>query len=217
MRFYSQYKQDQILYSRYFNKLSTNGFFIEIGAHNGEYLSNTLFYEESLNWNGICIEASPLLFLECKTRRKCLSLNYAICNNNGEASFLELRGDPNPLSGLVDNYDNRHLERIENHIKTIGGSGHLINVPTRKLQTILDENNINEIHYLSIDTEGSELDILKSIDFKKTFIHVVEIENNYPDTFQEIQNILLLNGFIHDTNIDRDEIFVNSKSLLLDK
>jgi FkbM family methyltransferase len=215
MTFYSQCRQDEILYSRYFEKLSKPGFFIEIGAHNGEYLSNTLFYEESLNWNGICIEASPLLFVECKKRRKCLSLNYAICNNDGEANFLELIGDPTPLSGLVDMYDPRHIQRIDNHIQTIGGEKNYINISTRKLQTVLDDNNINEVHYLSIDTEGAELDILKSIDFKKTFIHVVEIENNYPDTFNEIKNILLSNGFIHDKNIEWDEIFINSKSVLL--
>jgi hypothetical protein len=85
MKYYSQCKQDELLYARYFHKLTTPGFFIEIGAHNGEYLSNTLFYEESLNWQGICIEASPLLFAECEKRRKCLALNYAICNNDGEA------------------------------------------------------------------------------------------------------------------------------------
>lgn len=214
--FYSQCKQDEILYSRYFNKLSTPGFFIEIGAHNGEYLSNTLFYEESLNWNGICIEASPLLFAECKKRRKCLSLNYAICNNDGESNFLELIGDPTALSGLVDMYDHRHIQRIDNHIQTIGGEKNYISISTRKLQTILDDNNINEIHYLSIDTEGSELDILKSIDFNKTFIHVIEVENNYPDKFEVIKNILLSNGFIHDKNIEWDEIFIHSHSILLD-
>jgi len=215
MKYYSQCKQDELLYARYFHKLTTPGFFIEIGAHNGEYLSNTLFYEESLNWQGICIEASPLLFAECEKRRKCLALNYAICNNDGEAEFLELSGDPSALSGLIETYDDRHTKRIKTHIQTNGGHSDVIIVKTSKLKTILDNNNIKEVHYLSIDTEGSELDILNSIDFEKTFIHIIEVENNYPDKFQPIIDLLLKNGFIHKENIDWDEIFVNSKSPFL--
>ena len=52
MKFYSQYKQDEILYNKYFNRVK-DGYFIEIGAHDGSYLSNTLFYEETLNWKGL--------------------------------------------------------------------------------------------------------------------------------------------------------------------
>ena len=215
MKYYSQYKQDEILYQHYFHKLKHPGFFIEIGAHNGEYLSNTLYYEESLNWKGICIEASPLLFEKCEKRRKCLSLNYAICNKEGEAQFMELIGDPNPLSGLIETYDPRHIQRIDGHIQQYGGDKNFITVKTCRLQTILDKNDIKEVHYISIDTEGSELDILYSIDFNKTFIHIIEVENNYPDKFQPIIDLLTKNGFIYTGRIECDEVFIHTKSNLI--
>ena len=42
----------------------------------------------------------------------------------------------------------------------------------------MEENNINNIDYLSIDTEGSELNVLKGIDFDKFNINIISVENN---------------------------------------
>ena len=46
---------------------------------------------------------------------------------------------------------------------------------------ILEEHKIKNIDFLSIDTEGSELDILSTIDFDKYIIDVITIEDNYND------------------------------------
>ena len=61
-----------------------NGFFIEAGAWDGEYLSNTLFFELDRNWTGLLVEANRLAFKTMVLRgaRKrstaanvCLSVN----------------------------------------------------------------------------------------------------------------------------------------------
>jgi FkbM family methyltransferase len=65
------------------------------------------------------------------------------------------------LSGLIDNYDARHLQRINQELKQHGGNKEIIDVSCYKLENILREQNINHIDYLSIDTEGNELAILK--------------------------------------------------------
>lgn len=55
--------------------LQTNGFFIECGALDGEYLSNTLYMERVLNWEGILIEADQKAFSQLTVRnRKAYSL-----------------------------------------------------------------------------------------------------------------------------------------------
>jgi FkbM family methyltransferase len=211
MTFYSQYKQDEILYTKYFNRVK-DGYFIEIGAHDGSYFSNTLFYEETLNWKGMCIEPHPTLFKKCLERRKCISLPYAITDSDGVQLFLqvpETRGDA--LSGILENYHPIHFNDIARNTD-ISNITSVVN--TKSLQSILDNTNVKEIHYLSIDTEGSELKVLKGIDFEKVFIHLIEIENNYPDIFKESEQILLTNGFIKVMSIKCDEIFINSKSFL---
>ena len=58
-------------------------------------------------------------------------------------------------------------------------------IKTERLETILDKYNILNINYLSIDVEGSELNVVKSINFEKVFIDVIGFENN-----RNIGNIL---------------------------
>jgi FkbM family methyltransferase len=214
MKFYSQLQQDIILYEKYFKNIN-NGVFVEVGAHDGEEGSNTLFYEESLNWSGICIEPHPELYNKLIKKRKCICVQSAVCMNEGEEIFIKLTGHPTAISGLERMYDNRHLQRIKNELDIPGSFKEIITVKTTKLQNILSNNNINEIHYLSIDVEGAEIEVVKSIDFNNTFIHVISIENNYPDTFDNIKDILISNGFKHTFNIVWDEIFINTKSELI--
>jgi len=86
------------------------------------------------------------------------------------------------ISGLKKDYDNRHLERLKRETMEYGGFAESIIVPTKKLETICDENNIKHINYLSIDVEGAEFEVIKSINFDKVFIDVIGFENNYHDT-----------------------------------
>lgn len=215
--FYSQLGQDKILFEVFFKDVE-NGIFVDVGAHDGKTCSNTLFYEESLNWKGICIEPLPDVYNLLINNRKCLSLNYAICNENTDnKEFLELKGHSEMISGLLECYDQRHLQRVHREINEFGGSFKIIKVKTKMLKDILFDNNIEEIHYLSIDAEGAELDILKSIDFSKVFIHVLDIENNFSDTFYIIKNYLEDKGFTNCFSISFDEIFINNNSSLKNK
>ena len=211
--FYSQLEQDRILFERFFKNIK-DGFFVDIGAHDGKTCSNTLFYEETLKWNGICIEPLPDVYNLLIKNRKSKCFNYAICNDNTEKDFLELKGYPEMISGLLECYDPRHLQRVYRELNEHGGSGKVIKVKTKKLQDILLDNNVNEIHYLSIDAEGAEFEILNSIDFSKVFIHVIDIENNFSDTFYIIKDFLESKGFTNCFSISFDEIFINNNSNL---
>ena len=64
--------------------------------------------------------------------------------------------------------------------KYIFNKGHeIIQVETTLLSKLLEKHNVTKIDFLSIDTEGSELAILKTIDFNKIFIDVITVEDNY--------------------------------------
>jgi hypothetical protein len=86
------------------------------------------------------------------------------------------------LSGIVDRYDDRHMSRIKREQEKHGGSATQITVPGYKLSTLLKDTSFQSIDYMNIDTEGSEFEILKSIDFKKIQIGIITVENNYNDT-----------------------------------
>jgi hypothetical protein len=97
------------------------------------------------------------------------------------------------ISGLKDNYDQRHHHRLqcENY-----QNGSTTEIKTQRLETILDYNNVKNVNYLSIDVEGAEFDVIKSINFDKVFIDVIGFENNYNDTSIPIVEYLESKNYI---------------------
>jgi len=177
-QFYSQHGQDQYIYDRFF-KSKANGFFIEIGAYDGITLSNTLFLEETLGWNGICIEPIKSKFRILVNRRRAKCINACVSYYEGEAEFheVEMPEYGGMYSGLLENYDERHSKLIDE----CALSKRIYKVPVKKLSRILDEFPVEVIDYCSIDTEGSEFQIMKDIKENNIVINVLSIENNYRD------------------------------------
>jgi hypothetical protein len=100
------------------------------------------------------------------------------------------------LSGIQSNFDSRHIARIVRENKQTGSITTKIKVQSKKIETICDEYNIKHIHYLSIDVEGSEFDVIKSINFNKVFIDIIGFENNYDDVSIPIIDYLKNNNYI---------------------
>jgi rRNA pseudouridine-1189 N-methylase Emg1 (Nep1/Mra1 family) len=100
------------------------------------------------------------------------------------------------ISGIKDNFDIRHFDRLQRENIQHGSTTEVIKVETKKLETILDENNIKHINYLSIDVEGAEFEVIKSIDFDKVFIDIIEFESNYDDASILIVEYLQNKGFV---------------------
>lgn len=203
-KYFSQYKQDEFLDKVLFNK-KRNGFFIEIGAHDGISLSNSLFFEKNRNWEGICIEPNPTVFEKLTKNRKSLNLNVCIGDSNDTVKFTQIVGYAEMLSGVSSKYDTRHLERIENEVSINGGEIKSIDVQMVCLDAISQINN-RCIDFISIDTEGNELDIVKSIDFKKIHIKVLVIENNYKD--KNLAYFLNNKNYIFIASLATDEVYI---------
>ncbi len=202
MKYYSQYGQDKFLYENFFTD-KKDGFFIDIGAHNGIHLSNTYFFE-NLGWSGFCFEPIPTVFNELQKNRKCNLINCALSNKKGFDDFLMLEGYTEMLSGLVNEYDQNHLIRINNEILMMGGKKNVI-----KCETVLfeDYNFPENIDYISLDVEGAEMTILKTIDFEKHKIKFMTIEVNH--SAKEIENFMVDKGFEKISNLGCDFVFKN--------
>jgi len=180
--FYSQYGQDEYLENNIF-KGYKNGFFMDIGAHDGVSINNTLYFEKNNSWTGLNIEPIKNVFDKLTSNRpNNINLNCAVCNNDGETDFLCNTGYTEMISGIKSTFDSRHYERLQRENQSKGSTTESITVNTKKIETICRENNISHINYLSIDVEGAEFEVIKSINFDKVFIDVIEFENNYNDT-----------------------------------
>lgn len=209
-KFYGQNLQDRYVYEHFLKDL-TGGMFLDIGASDGERFSNTLFFEESMGYTGICIEPRKVAFKALVERRPgSFCENVAIdSEEKEEALFLELKGYGSGLSGLLDRYDPRHVKRISWEKNNPGNEGQdVIKVRTVKLESILDKYHMHDFDVCSLDVEGAELEILKSIDWEKTTIRVLIVENNYGDP--ELRKYLESVGMKYKCTLARqDEIYVN--------
>ena len=195
--FYSQYKQDEYLETTIF-KGYKDGFYVDVGSHDGVSLNNTLYFERNNNWRGINIEPIKGVFDKLVANRSAdrnTNINCAICNYEGEADFYLNEGYTEMLSGIIENYDARHLERLKNENTEMLATTQVVKVNTKRLQTILDEHEVSHIHYLSIDVEGAEFEVIKSIDFDKVFVDVIGFENNYEEVSIPIIQYLIKKGF----------------------
>lgn len=207
MKYYSQYGQDKWLNENLF-KNKKDGFFIEVGADNGIRNSNTKFFED-LGWNGICVEPSPDRFAILSENRNCILENVAISNNFETVDFLDIRGFGRGLSGIVKHYDKRHKHRINQAKKHPHHKSHnVIQVPCTTFTSIFEKHNITKADFCTIDTEGNELEILKSLDFDRFEIKAILVENNYQDS--KIRQFLHEVGYKFSRRIKVDDVFLKS-------
>lgn len=210
--YYSQSGQDKFLNQCIF-KNKPNGFFIDIGANDGISYSNTYFFERELKWKGICVEPIPTVFEKLEQYRSSININGCIADFDGEGIFYEVTGYAEMLSGLKSKYDSRHLKRIEDELKNYGGTLSETTVNCFDLNKILEKYNVENIDYCSIDIEGGELDVLKTIDFDKFNFNTISIENNYND--KRINQCMTSNGFKKIANLGGDEIYLKRRAGIL--
>ncbi|GAA6139392.1 hypothetical protein NBRC116583_31390 [Arenicella sp. 4NH20-0111] len=181
------------------------GTFVDIGANDGVTFSNT-FRLEKAGWNGIAIEPLPIIYSRLKSNRSCITVNGCIAPTSGVEHFRAISGYSEMLSGLVKEYDSRHSERIKKELKHHGGEEEIIEVDCYNLNDLLADNSIKTVDYLSIDVEGMELKILQSIDFTRTEVKCIGVENNYSD--YRIPRYLTNKGFIFHSIVGDDEFYV---------
>ena len=126
--------------------------------------------------------------------RCVFSESFLTVKNNKNEPIIYNGKDPEPgLSSLKIYADNGHWAskvRIENSKKDI--------VETITLNDLLDFYNApKEINYLSIDSEGSEFDILKNFDFSKRKINIISVEHNYHQKYFQLVRIYLYCLFLY--------------------
>lgn len=206
-RFHSQYGQDRYIAEQVFPG-KTDGFFVDIGAHDGVTFSNSKHFEE-LGWTGVCVEPNPHVFQQLKENRSCDCVNACVSETSGELEFATVTSQSesdftNMLSGIVDKYDKRHRRRFEAEVAAGGGKVETIRVSSLTFNECVQPGT--QIDFVSIDTEGAELSVLQSIDFAAVDIKCFVIENNYKEN--TIAEFMASKGYGLDATIKVDQVFL---------
>ncbi len=157
MKYYSDDLEDRFVH-RFFD-LPEKGVFIDVGAADGVRGNNTYFFEK-LGWEGVCIEADPRNMESLKKKRKVV-VQALISNSDKEKMPFFTNEKDADVSGTIMNKANSDEVK---YIKPV------------KLGAILSRYHISKIDLLSVDTEGSELDVLESMDLKKHDPEIVIVE-----------------------------------------
>jgi FkbM family methyltransferase len=167
----SQVRQD--LFVLFITKLKRDGFFVEFGACDGVELSNTLTLEKDFNWKGILAEPSISWHDELFNNRSCHIDKRAVWKeSNKELDFVEVE-NVKTISGI-------DTELFKTNFTDLRESVHnkRFKVKTITLKDLLIEYNApKQIDYLSIDTEGTEFEIISGFDFNEYDIKIITVEH----------------------------------------
>lgn len=171
---YSQLRQD-VLALTIFNK-KEQGFFVEFGGLDGIENSNSLLLEKEYGWCGILAEPAKIFHDRLDKNRTCTIDHRAVTGKTGDLLKFKETNVELGLSGLVEYFHpgDRHTTNREK------SDGQVYTVETVSLNDLLEQHHApNHIEYLSIDTEGSEFEILKEFDFNRWKIDLITVEHNY--------------------------------------
>jgi FkbM family methyltransferase len=164
-----------------------DGFFVEFGAFDGITDSNSLLLEKEFNWRGILAEPSKRIFLKLSQNRKNNMLDdRAVFSNTG----LKILFNETVLPSLstIDSFSGSDGWDRSKGVKYV--------VDTISLQDLLIEKNApKRINYLSLDTEGSEFEILKFFDFESFEIDIITVEHNFGESREKVWHLLIANGY----------------------
>lgn len=162
----SQLMQD--IFGLLLNRGKTGGFFVEFGACDGLLISNTLLMEREFGWHGILSEPAPRWQAALKANRKCIIDSRCVWSTSGETiEFAEFSDDEyhTQSTAIVAASGN---SPVSNRYK----------VETVSLFDLLQTHNApNEIDFISIDTEGSEYEILEAFPFDKYRFNFLCVEH----------------------------------------
>jgi FkbM family methyltransferase len=182
----SQIRQDLFVLSEL--DFKKNGYFVEFGATNGVDLSNTYLLEKEFHWEGILAEPAKCWHADLLKNRKCnIEFDCVWSESGKKLEFIEV--ETAELSKI------NHIEYTDANTKNREQNTKYF-VDTISLIDLLDKHNApRKIDYLSIDTEGSEFEILSNFDFEKYSINIITCEHNYTDQREKIFDLLTSKGY----------------------
>tara|TARA_B110001452_G_C15187750_1_gene412515 strand:- start:480 stop:1238 length:759 start_codon:yes stop_codon:yes gene_type:complete len=164
-----KYAQDiQDMRALWFVNCSRDGYYLDIGANDGESISNTYVMDVEFGWNGVCVEPFPTNF----DRRSCSLYKDVVSDVSGhEVQFRHAGSESdNDVFGGID-------ENLQTDIRH--GRGELFNFTTMTATDLLKKAHApTVIDFASIDTEGAEALVMQGFDLETYCVRFIAIEHN---------------------------------------
>lgn len=183
----SQLRQDLFVVSE--TKHKKRGYFVEFGAANGIDLSNTYLLETEFSWTGILAEPAKLWEKQLRANRPNASIE-TLCVWKDSKSSVMFNETEIPELSTIDSFSSGDIHRNTRL------AGNKYEVHTISLNDLLIKHRApKHIDYLSIDTEGSEYEILRAFDFNEFNFGIITVEHNYTPQRELIFALLTSYGY----------------------
>jgi len=166
-----------------------NGYFVEFGATNGISLSNSYLLETEFDWKGIVAEPARQWHEALKDNRSVHVETRCIWHSSGEQLIFNeaVKAEFSTIESFT-HHDHQGQLRVD---------GKKYSVETVSLLDVLDAYGAPEtIDYLSIDTEGSEFQILSAFDFSRYRFRVITCEHNFTSMREQLFELLSGHGYV---------------------
>lgn len=211
MKYYGQFNPpvDQTLHERYFADKSGPGFFIECGAFDGLTECSCLFFEESLGWQGINIEPSPIIYSQLvRNRPQSVNVNIALSDRSGQATFHQVIhpqfGELCTNGSLTHSPDHQAL-LINSHC-----TFHEYTVETITWNDLIRLQAVSQVDLFVLDVEGHELSVLRGMLDCSVLPRILCIEHSYVNMPELLQLTSQL-GYRFDVSVFVNSFFIRSE------
>lgn len=184
---YAQLQQDRWVLHELGEK--RNGFFVEVGAFDGKHLSNTYMLEKEYGWTGLLAEPNPLMAAAIRANRSAPLCERPLGQTSGQEVTM-LFVDKNPQISAMEQhaFKDLHAELRKRHTR--------MKQKTISLNDLLESHGSpRQIDFISIDTEGSEPEILAGFDFGRYDVRLFAIEHNYTPAQNVIDDLMKSKGY----------------------
>jgi len=181
-------------YADYLGILVGHGYACEVGAHDGLFQSITLPLEQ-VGWRVLCVEGNPSMKDSLYTHRREVLTVACGAQDVDEVPFYINTTKPESYTGLLQHRD----------------CNETVMVPQWTLTKCLDHVKYPQLDLLAIDVEGSELAVLRGLDFTRWQPRVIMAENWGAPGDNGVQQFLLEHEYAMDGKIQYDEVFVRAK------
>lgn len=183
------------------------GYFLDSGASNGLKGSNTWLLESSYGWKGICVEPNAAMFRDLTRNRTSMCFHCCLYEREGPVDFLEAAG---VFGGILQEYEPGHLR----FARSVAGPA-IVCKEARTPESVLREAGAPAvIDYWSLDTEGSELAILRSFPFGRYRFRVLTVEHNgNGQVREELRRFLESRGYTRVRDLGIDDGYVSNGEL----
>jgi FkbM family methyltransferase len=181
----AQLRQDLFVLSEL--SFKREGFFVEFGAADGYNLSNSWLLEKRFGWRGILSEPARCWHEKLAKNRSCHVDHRCVWSQTGATLEFNEVAEISTVTGYGQ--DDAHHQARQNALK--------YPVPTISLMDLMAECGAPpDPDYLSIDTEGSEFEILSYFDFKRYPFKVITCEHNYTPMREKLHALLTEAGYV---------------------